>query len=158
MRNSIRALLVTFALAGLSCGSNDKDLSKFVGVWGQPAGTYTIMCTGLGTSTTQVTGTETWSTSSTSDLVQTIPDTTCVFHANASASTASGVSGQSCVINATTTNGIAYTETMNFTSYTFVVSPDGKTATENFAGNATDNAAGVTYSCTFTQTASYTKQ
>jgi hypothetical protein len=159
MRNSIKALLVTISLAGLSCGSNAKDLSSFVGVWSAASGTYTITCAGITPSTSQVTGTETWATSSTSDLVQTSPGSACVFHANVSASTATGLPGQSCNDTGTdATTGASYTTILTFTAYTFVVSPDGKTATENFSGNATYTESGSTTNCTFTQTASYTKQ
>jgi len=157
MRNSIRALLVTLSLAGFSCGSNAKNLNEFVGVWSPASGTFTITCAGT-PSLSQVTDTETWATSSTSDLVQTITGTSCVFHANVSGSTATGVSGQSCVINGTDANGSSYTENLSFSAYNFVVSPDGKTANENFSGNATYSSGGLTENCTFTQTASYTKQ
>jgi hypothetical protein len=158
MRNSIKALLVTISLAGLSCGSNAKDLSHFIGVWSVASGTFTITCAGT-PSTSQVTGTETWATSSTSDLVETIPGTTCVFHADVSANTATGLSSQLCTINGTDpAYGTSYTEILTFVAYNFVVSPDGKTATENFSGNATYTESGSTQNCSFTQTASYTKQ
>lgn len=159
MRNSIKWTLVALSLAGFSCGSNSKDLSKFIGVWGAPAGITTTTCTGLGTSTEQVTGTETWAASSTSDLAMTLAGTNCVFHANVSGNTATAVSGQTCSITGTDTNGIAYTETMTVTSYNFVVSSDGKTALETVAATASYIEAGVTVPCTVTETATtYTKQ
>jgi hypothetical protein len=49
---------------------------------------------------------------------------------------------------------------IGITSYSFVIMPDGKTASENFSGTdaETDNTTTQTGNCTFTQTASYTKQ
>ena len=113
-------------------------------------------------STSQVTDPETWALGSTSDLVQTIPGTGCVFHADVSANTATGSpANQSCTVNSTdSTNGDSLTDVLTFTTYNFVVSPDGLTATENYAGTdaETDNTALLSGNCSFTQAASYTKQ
>jgi hypothetical protein len=166
MRDLVKALLVTLSLAGAACGSSSggKDTAKFVGVWSPASGTFTETCPGgSGTTTTQVTGALTWATATTSDLVQTVPDTNgmCLLHANISADTATAVAGSMCTINtAASTTSDSFTDVLSITSYTFVISPDGMTATENFSGTLaeTDNTTTQTGNCTFTQTASYTKQ
>ncbi len=164
MRDPVKALLVTLSLAGAACGSSGggKNVSQFVGVWSPASGTFTENCPGGdGTTTHLVSDTETWATGTTSDLVQTIPNTSCVFHAEVSASTATGVSGQTCTVNTPATAvSDSFTDVFSFVSYTFVVSPDGMTATENYSGNLaeTDNTTNQAGTCTFTQTASYTKQ
>lgn len=164
MRDSVKTFLVALSLVGAACGSSSggKNVSGFVGVWSPASGTFTETCPGgNGTTTTQVTATETWATGTSSDLVQTIPNTSCVFHADISASTATGVAGQTCTINTpATATSDSFTDVLSFTSYTFVISPDGMTATENYSGNLaeTDNTLNLSGNCTFTQTASYTKQ
>jgi hypothetical protein len=164
MRDSVKALVMALSLASVTCGSSSggKDIAKFVGVWAPASGTFTETCPGgSGTTTTLVTDTETWAMGSTSDLVQTIPGTSCVFHANISADTAAGVAGQTCTVNtAATATADSFTDVLNISSYTFVISPDGMTATENYSGTdaETDNTTNLSGNCTFTQTASYTKQ
>lgn len=164
MRDSVKALVMALSLVGAACGSSGggKDTAKFVGVWSPASGTSTETCPGgSGTTTSQVTDTETWATGTTSDLVQTIPGTSCVFHANISGSTATGVANQTCTVNtAATATSDSFTDVLGFTSYSFVVMPDGMTASENYSGTdmETDNTIGATGNCTFTQTANYTKQ
>lgn len=164
MRDSVKVVVMALSLAGVTCGSSggSKNVAGFVGVWSPASGTFTSTCPGgNGTNTTQVTDTETWAAGTTSDLVQTIPNTNCVFHADISASTATGVAGQTCTVNtAATATTDSFTDVYSFTSYTFVISPDGMTATENYSGNLaeTDNTINLSGNCTFTQTASYTKQ
>lgn len=162
MRNTLKTLWVTLSLAAAACGGSDgKDLNKFIGVWAPTSGTYTQTCATdpANSGIYQVTGTDTWTTGTTSDLVQTVPGNACVFHADVSADTASGApAGQTCTVNVT--NGDAFTEVSTYSAYTFVVSPDGATATENYSGTLvlTDNTEGWFDNCTFTQTASYAKQ
>jgi hypothetical protein len=166
MRDSVKALVVTLSLAGAACGSSGggKDLAKFTGVWGQPTGTFVETCPGnpAGGGTSQVTGSETWSMGSTSDLVQTIAKlNNCAFHADVSANTATGTpAGQMCTVQTSLANGDSLTAVLTFTTYNFVVSPDGLTAMENFSGSEmdTDNTTLQTGTCSFTQSASYTKQ
>jgi hypothetical protein len=165
MRDPVKALLVTLSLAGAACGSSGggKDVGKFIGVWGAPTGSEMTTCTGQPqlSGTEQVTTPETWAMGSTSDLVQTVASLGgCVFHANVSANTATGTPSQTCTVTGALPNGDPATEVLTFTAYTFVVSSDGLTATENLAGNEviTDNASAMATDCTFTQSASYTKQ
>jgi hypothetical protein len=164
MRDSIKILFVALSLTGVACGgSSSKDLGKFVGVWGAPSGTFVETCPGnpSGGGTSQVTDTETWSLGSTSDLVQTIPGTTCVFHADVSGDTASeSPSGQMCTVNSTLANGDSLTAVLTITAYRFVVSSDDLTANETYSGTEqdTDNTTLESGNCTFTQTASYMKE
>lgn len=162
MRDSIRALVVALSLVGAACGSSGggKDLNKFVGVWGQPSGTSTISCTGLDPNTVQVTDTETWMTSSSSDLVQTITEYNppCVLHADVSGDTATAVANSSCMDTEDDGAGSTYTATLTLSVYKFVVAADDMTATESFNGTATVIDQGTTFPCTFTQTVSYSKQ
>ncbi len=107
----------------------------------------------------QVTDPETWAPEPPRTSSKPCLGSNCVFHANVTATTATGVAGQSCTIT-TTESGDSVTDVMNFSSYTFSLSADHATANENFSGTAviTDNTAGNTLNCTFTQTASYSKQ
>jgi hypothetical protein len=166
MRDLVKVLLVTLSLVGAGCGSSSggKDLAKFEGVWSPASGTFTETCPGgSGTTTNQVTSALTWAGATTSDLVQTVPGTggMCLLHANVSADTATAVAGSMCTINTpATATSDSFTDVLSITSYTFVISPDGMTATENYSGTdaETDNTANASGNCTFTQTASYTKQ
>ena len=164
MRDSVKTFLVALSLVGAACGSSGgKDTAKFVGVWSAASGTYTQTCPGdaANSGSSQVTTTDTWATGTTSDLVQTIAGTSCVLHADISADTATATpANQTCSISSTATNGDSLTQMLTLTAYNFVVSPDGLTATENYSGTLvlTDNTAGASENCTFTQTASYTKQ
>lgn len=160
MVKSVKAMLIGLTLTLGACGSGGGggNVNKFVGVWGLSGGTFTFTCAGQAT-TSQATGNVTWAVGATSDLVQTIPDTQCVFHANVAGMTASGVPGQTCIVN-TNTGGDSITDQLSFTAYTFSLSADGLTATENYSGNdaKTDNTSGASENCTFTQQASYSKQ
>ena len=163
MRDSVKTFLVALSLVGAACGSSGgKDTSKFVGTWSPASGTFTENCPGGdGTTTQLVTGNVMWTASTTSDIVQTVPGTTCLLHADISADTATSAASSSCTISTSATaTSDSFTDVISITSYTFVISPDGKTATENFSGTdaETDNTSNATGNCTFTQTASYTKQ
>jgi hypothetical protein len=165
MRDSVKALLVTFSLVGAACGSSSgKNVTEFVGVWAPASGVFTETCPGNTqnpTTTTQVTDPVTWSTATTSDLVQTIPNTTCLLHADISGSTATAVAGSTCTITTpASATSDAFTDVIDITNYSFVIMPDGKTASENYSGSdaETDNTSNASGTCTFTQTASYTKQ
>ncbi len=160
MVKSVKAILIglTFTLGACGSGSGGGNVNKFVGVWSPTAGTFTFTCAGQPT-TSQASGNVVWTAGTTSDLVQTIPDTQCVFHADVTGTTASGVPGQTCIVN-TNTGGDSITDQLSFIAYTFSLSADGLTATENYSGNdaKTDNTTGASENCTFTQQASYSKQ
>lgn len=165
MRQLLKTLLIAFLLTAGACGGSDggKDLGKFIGVWAPTSGTFNQSCPtdSNNTGSSQVTGTDTWSKGTTSDLVQSSPDGSFVLHADVSADTASASpTGQTYSLSGTTSDGNPVSQTYTFTAYTFVVSPDGLTASENFSQTLVMNfsALNVVDNCTITQAASYTKQ
>ncbi|HEY5091539.1 MAG TPA: hypothetical protein VIK30_16275, partial [Polyangia bacterium] len=106
MRDSVKVVVMALSLAGVTCGSSggSKNVAGFVGVWSPASGVYTQTCPGddANTGTSQVTDTETWAMGTTSDLVQTIPGTSCVLHADISASTATATpANQTCTVTST---------------------------------------------------------
>jgi hypothetical protein len=163
MRNSIKALLVTSLLTTGACGGgpDGKALSRFVGVWSATAGTTTTTCSGA-SNTSPVSGNLTWSAGTTSDLIYRFSDSSCIIHADVDGDTASEVGAQNCLAAGTDSySGDPLALSYSFTAYTFVVSGDGHTATENLSGTLllTDNQTGLNNSCTFTETAgSYQKE
>ena len=160
MRNSFKTLLVASLLTAGACGGSDgKDLAAFVGVWTPTSGN--VMYTCAGQSVTAPSTAVTWAVSSSSDLIQTAPGSSCVMHADISANTATETGTQSCVVQTTSDYGDSITESFSFTAYTFVLGSDGRTATENFSGTLleTDDTVGTSTTCTMSETgASYQKQ
>jgi len=155
----LRVLAIGMVMAaGGACGSSDKAASpdsgptgnsRFVGTWHPTSGTITYNCGGVITPDT-VTDNLTWAAGVGADLVQTAGS--CVFKANVVSSTASALPSQSCNMQSGTTN-----ITLALAAYTFSLSADGLTATESASGNATLSDSGVTLTCTYNETASYTK-
>jgi hypothetical protein len=155
----LRVLAIsTVVLAGGACGSSDKTgspdagatgNSRFVGIWHPTSGSVTYNCGGAITPDT-VTDNLTWAAGVGSDLVQT--SGSCVVKANVVSSTASALPSQTCNIQSGTTN-----ITIALAAYTFSLSADGLTATESASGNATLSDSGLTVTCTYNETASYTK-
>lgn len=160
MVKSVKAILIglTLTLGACSSGGGGGNVNKFVGLWSPTGGMFTITCSGT-PMTSGVTDPLTWTAGSTSDLVQTIPGTACVFHADVTSLTASGIPGQTCQVDSTF-QGDSITDRLGFTAYTFSLSADGLTATESYSGTdaKTDNTTGQSANCTFTQQATYTKQ
>lgn len=137
-----------------------KNLGRFIGIWSPTSGTFTMTCNGS-TSTGQVTDNVTWAMGATSDLVQALGGSSCVLRANVTASTASIASEQTCRVSSVDPGtGDAITDRYEFNAYTFVLSADALTASENLSGTLTetDDTLGLSVNCTFTQTASYQKQ
>lgn len=99
-----------------------------------------------------ITGNLTWAAGTTSDLTETKASSTCALNADVSGSTATALPNQPCM---QTESGIPVT--INFTSYTFVLGADGQTATETASGTGTATEAGQKITCTYSETASYTK-
>jgi hypothetical protein len=160
MGKSVKTILIglTLTLGACSSGSGGGNINKFVGVWAPSAGTFTITCAGQ-SQTSLVTDTVTWTAGTTSDLVQTIPGTTCVFHADVTSLTATGVPGQTCNVESTS-GGDSITDHLSISAYTFSLSADGLTGTESYSGTdtETDNTTGQSINCTFSQQAMYSKQ
>ncbi|HEY6475689.1 MAG TPA: hypothetical protein VI456_03855 [Polyangia bacterium] len=163
MQTSIKAILVSLVLTAGACGggSDGKDLPRFVGIWAPTAGTQTSNCGGQ-PNTSAVSGNVTWSVGSTSDLVQASPlDSSCIIHADVDGDTASSTTPVTCTAQSTDDYGGLVNTTVSLTAYTFALSADGETATENFSGTIlqTDNTTGSSVTCTLTETAgSYQKQ
>jgi hypothetical protein len=161
MRNSFKTLLVASLLTAGACGggSEGKDLARFTGIWTPTAGTQTESCGGA-PSTSTITGNVTWSLGSTSDLIQPLFATSsCIVHADVDGDTASVVGTTTCMLPGTDEYGYTVNNTVSLTAYTFALSADGKTATENFSGSILQTDNGSTTNCTFTETAgSYQKQ
>ena len=154
MRNAIKMLGLVSLLALSACGGESGNrFNRFVGTWNATAGTITEVCPATGTYTDSVTGNVVWSSGVSSDLVSTSESVPCPLMANVSGSTASGVANQIC----TAPDGTGVTSTVTIASYTFVVSPDGHTATENASGQATYVVQGATIACTFNESGSYQK-
>lgn len=152
MRNAIKIVGLLSALALSACGGDKgEDVGMFIGTWQPTSGTMTEVCQGA-TYTDSLTNV-TWSAGVSSDLVQPVANGVCALMADVRGATATGVPGQSC----SASNGSGGTVMMTFGGYTFVVSPDGRTATENASGNITYFSGGETLPCTFNETGSYQK-
>lgn len=150
MRNAIKMLGLVSALVLSACGGDKgDDLGRFVGTWQATSGTITQICAGY-TFTDTITTSETWQTGLTSDLVSTDAIEGCAVEADVNGSTASGTPGKTCA----SPDG-AMTVTIH--SYAFVISPDGRTATENASGNIAYIESGATIPCSFNVTAAYQK-
>jgi len=162
MKTSLTAILacVVFGAGACGGGSDGKDMAAFVGVWSPTAGTTAVVCSG-NTNTSAVSGNVTWSLGTSSDLIQTLTNSSCVIHADVEGETASGVGTQTCVFESTDSyTGDPLSTSISLTAYTFVISGDGHTATENFSGTLlqTDNYTGLNTSCSYSETAgSYQK-
>jgi hypothetical protein len=146
---------MVIAALGLSLGAcggevgKDADVSRFMGTWNATSGTMTLTCPGE-TDTWSVTGTVKWDKGLASDLVQATPP--CIVDVDVRGSTAAGM-GPTCSFS----DQVGGTYTMTTPNYTFVLAPDGRTAQENASGTLVDSNGGASVSCTFSETASYTK-
>src|SRR6185312_4784348 len=172
MNRHVTAIVVPLMSLGLavffqaSCGSGNgasacssgsdggKDTCQFIGTWPVSSGTIALTCGGQVT-TGQVTGDDVWQTGTTSDLLQPADSSAagCVLLANVAGDIATALPNQVCTI----TMG---TETVKLTiaTYTFMLgNNNGTTATENASGTGTVTVNGTSETCTYTETATYTK-
>jgi hypothetical protein len=129
-----------------------KDLCAFIGTWTAKSGTATLNCAGT-PSTSQVTGDTVWQRGTTSDLIQ--PASSgggCALLANVSGNTATGLPNQTCSMS-------SGSDTINLTlsTYTFVLGSDHTTATEMGSGTGVVSGGGTSLSCTYSETATYSK-
>jgi hypothetical protein len=149
MRNAMKMFGLLSALALSACGGDKgEDLGQFLGTWQPISGVLTIVCQGY--TYTSSLGNLTWNTGISSDLVQTSAGSTCAIMAEVNGATATAAPGQIC----SSPDG---SQTTAVAGYTFVVGPDGRTATENGSGTLTLFSGGVTIPCTFNETGSYQK-
>jgi len=154
MRYAMKMFGLVSVLALSACGGDgeSRDNGRFVGTWRTTSGTITTICPGYAPTTDPFTGTLTWSAGVSSDLVMTDLNG-CVTQADVAGATATGVPGQTC----TTPDGAGGVYTVSLTGYTFVVSPDGHTATENSSGTLTYVGQGVSVVCSVNTTGAYQK-
>jgi hypothetical protein len=126
-----------------------KDLQTFIGTWTLGSGTTMQTCAGVVT-TQQVTTDVVWQAGTTSDLIQPADSAAsgCDLLANVSGKVATALPGQSC--------GKMGTNLM-ISMYTFTVAASGTSATESSSGTRVVSTAGVGMTCTYTETATYTK-
>jgi hypothetical protein len=156
MRTTIKVLAVGIlwmlgtGIQGCGGRGDGEDIAKFTGTWRAISGTSTVSCPGRGADTSPVDGTIVWSRGVSSDLVQTL-SSTCVINAEVMGATAAG-SAAPCTMPSGET-----TVTLTLPNYTFVISPDGRTATENGSGTFLINGGGVAVTCALSETASYQK-
>jgi len=156
------ALAVLVATAAAGCGSvtsaspdgggpadGGNILQTFLGTWTLGSGTITLTCSGLNM-VSAVSGNIVWQAGTTSDLMEPAnsSSTGCVLLASASGRTATALPNQTCG-----KGGMDVT----LTGYTFVVGASGMTATETGNGTETVTTGGVGTSCTYAETATYTK-
>jgi hypothetical protein len=154
MRYAIKMLGLASVLSLSACGGGGGErFGMFLGTWRANAGTVTTACPGHASTTDALTGSASWSAGVSSDLVSMTDLTSCPLMADVTGSTASGVPGQSC----TESDGFGGSATFTFAGYTFVLSPDGHTATENSSGQVTVVDQGVTLVCSFNESGSYQK-
>jgi hypothetical protein len=155
MRHGIKMIGLVAMLAASACGGDGgNDVGKFVGTWRATAGTITRTCPGYAAETEGLTGNAVWNAGVSSDLTAiTALTPSCPLMADVTNATASGAPGQSC----TDSDGTGLTATVAFASYTFVLSPDGRTAAENSSGQITFFADGASLVCSFNETGSYQK-
>jgi hypothetical protein len=154
MRKSIewKTAVAALGLAIAGCGGGggqEAETARFLGTWNATSGTETVTCPGQNESL-PVTGTVRWDKGLSSDLVQATPP--CIVNVDVAGSTAAGA-GPTCSYD----DGVGGTVMLTTPTYTFVLAPDGRTAQENSSGTLLGTNAGVTVSCTFSETASYTK-
>jgi hypothetical protein len=157
-RKKLGVLVAVLFGVGCSSGSSagpdgGKDLSSFIGTWTANSGTITLTCSGKVT-TAQVTGNDVWQMGSTSDLLQPAAASSsgCVVLANVSGSTATGLPNQTCALPMG-----AMTVNLTIAMYTFVLGSNGTTATESASGSGSVTTNGSTGTCTYAETATYTK-
>ena len=130
MRDTIKMLGLVIVLALSACGGGQGDNSAGLSVAAGDVGNGQRGFPGLRASTVPVSGNLVWGSGVTSDLISTEPNGACAMMADVNGATASGVPGQSC----TGPDGIGGLSTVTFDGYTFMISADGQTATENMWG------------------------
>jgi hypothetical protein len=136
-------LICGLGVAGCSSASSGGGTANFVGTWKYTSGTTTANCQGMTTSD-PVTGNETVTKGSASDLV--VSDTNCAFNFSVSGGTATAQPGQSCT---TQLSGGTLIETVS--SLVFTTS-DGKTGHVSGTFNATESSGGSSVTCTVSLT------
>lgn len=153
MRYAIKMFGLVLVAALSACGRDDGGgFDTFVGTWKPTSGTGTTICPGYAPFTSTASGNIVWSAGVSSDLVMTDPSG-CLMLADVRGTTATAFPGQTC----TASDGAGGVSTASFTGYTFIVSPDGRNATENASATITFIDQGASIVCSGTSTISYQK-
>jgi hypothetical protein len=152
MRNAIKVLGLVSVLAMSACdGGEGGDSDQFVGTWRAISGSVTRICPGGAPSTEAVISDVVWISGGSSDLAAASVLTPCRLKANVTGATASGDPGPTCMQS----DGADGSMMVTFTSYTFVISTNGRTATENSSGQVIHVDRGTAIACAFNESASY---
>jgi len=149
---TVFGLVSVLALSACDGDGESRDYGRFVGTWRATSGTITTICPGYAPTTEPFTGTLTWSAGVSSDLVM-ADASGCVTQADVAGATATGLPGQTC----SSSDGAGGVYTASLTGYTFVVSPDGHTATENSSGTLTFVGQGISVVCSVNTAGAYQK-
>jgi hypothetical protein len=129
--------------------ADPKGLARFIGTWNPTSGSVQLVCDGA-VSASDITDPDIWVKGTASDLFQTEG---CQLEANLSGDVATALPAQTC----DTTDQTGAAGTLTFTTYTFTLASSGSTAGESSSGTAVFTASTGTGSCTFTETAAYSK-
>ena len=152
MRNAIRLVGLAIGLVLSACGETGDGAEAFLGTWHPTSGTIRRACPGSLPTTEKASQDVAWSTGVETDLVATTALTPCRLKAEVVAGTAVGIPDDNCTVD----DGIGVS-TVLVNRYAFVMSPDGRTATESAAGQITRVADGVATGCSFDAKVSYQK-
>ena len=158
---AVVALSLTAAACGQAgaddLGSADDSVSAreaigpFAGTWHPTSGAVTKACPGAAAVSEPVVVDLTWSRGADAASLVTGDLNDCQFQANVTGTTASAASDQRCAVS----DGAYDFTTTSFVRYTFSVSADGRTATEERAGTIQYPDSGAAAACSFTGTAVY---
>jgi hypothetical protein len=152
MRNAIRLVGLAMGLGLSACGETGGGAEAFVGTWHPTSGTIRRACPGSLPTTEDVVQDVVWSAGVETDLVATTVLTPCRLKAEVVVGIAVGIPDDKCTVD----DGMGVS-TVLVNRYAFVMSPDGRAATESAAGQLTRVADGVATGCSFEATASYQK-
>lgn len=154
MRNTIKMVGLAFVLALAACGegSGGGDVDSFVGTWRPTAGAIKRACPGETPTMEALDRDLIWSRGNGSDLASISPVSPCRVKADVAETAAVGVPDDNCRYAER-----AGSSTLTLDSYTFAIAPDGRTAVERAFGQTTWVEDGVTKSCAFEETGTYTK-
>ena len=130
---------------GTSNGNNSTAAQAFIGAW-SPTRTVNLTCNNQSVPTT-LDQTLEWKAGDGADLVASMAS--CTLKANVVNQVATALSGQTCNISE-----LGLTLNLTFTSYTFTLGADGKTASDLSSGSGT--VSGLP--CQYTESGTYTKQ
>lgn len=152
MRSAIRFVGLAMGLVLSACGETGDGPESLVGTWHPTSGTIRRACPGSLRTTEDAVQDVVWSSGVETDLVATTALTPCRLKAEVVVGIAVGIPDDKCTVD----DGMGVS-TVLLNRYAFVMSADGRTATESAAGQITRVADGVATGCSFEAMASYQK-